>query len=65
MTLAYTENFTSFTDPRRYAVFAGVIPFDQSSGTSINGKKRVSHLANKELKQELNQAMKAAIAHDP
>lgn len=64
MTLAYTENFTSFTDARKYAVYVGVIPFDHSSGTSINGKKRVSHLANKELKQELNQAAKAAIAHD-
>jgi transposase len=64
MTLAYTENFTTFTDARKYAVYVGVIPFDHSSGTSIKGKKRVSHLANKELKQELNQAAKVAISHD-
>ena len=56
MTIAYTENFTSFTNPRSYAVYVGVIPFDHSSGTSIRGRKRVSHIANKELKQELNQA---------
>ena len=61
MTIAYTENFTSFRNARSYAVYAGVIPFDHSSGTSIKRKKRVSHLANKELKQELNQAAKAAI----
>lgn len=64
MTIAYTENFTSFTNPRAYAVYAGVIPFDHSSGTSIKCKKRVSHLANKELKQELNQAAKTAIIWD-
>jgi len=65
MTIAYTENFTSFTDPRKYAVFVGVIPFEHSSGTSIKRRSRVSHLAHKGLKQELNQAAKAAIAHDP
>jgi transposase len=64
MTIAYTENFTSFINPRTYAVYVGVIPFDHSSGTSIKGKKRVSHLANKDLKQELNQAAKAAITWD-
>ena len=65
MTIAYTENFTSFTDGRRYAVYVGVVPFEHSSGTSIKGRKRVSHLAHKELKQELNQAAKTAIIHDP
>ncbi|MGF7077012.1 IS110 family transposase [Mucilaginibacter sp. 3215] len=65
MTLAYTENFTSFINGRKYAVYVGVIPFDNSSGTSIKGKKRISYLAHKELKQELNQAAKVAIAYDP
>ena len=65
MTIAYTENFTSFTDPRKYAVFVGVIPFEHSSGTSIKRRSRVSPLAHKGLKQELNQAAKAAITHDP
>jgi transposase len=65
MTIAYTENFISFTDPRKYAVFVGVIPFDHTSGTSIRGRKRVSYLAHKGLKSELNQAAKIAIVHDP
>lgn len=65
MTLAYTENFTSFESPRKYAVYAGVIPFSHRSGTSIKQRDRVSHLANKEIKQELNQAAKTAIVHDP
>src|ERR1700742_2302500 len=65
MTIAYTGNFTSFTDGRKYAVYAGVVPFEHTSGTSVKDRKRVSHLANKELKQELNQAAKTAITHDP
>jgi transposase len=64
MTIAYTENFTSFKDARTYGVFVGVIPFGHDSGTSIKGRKRVSHLANKELKSELSQAAKSAIVHD-
>ena len=64
MTIAYTENFVSFTNPRSYAVYVGVIPFDHSSGTSIRGRKRVSHIANKELKQELNQAARSAMEWD-
>jgi transposase len=64
MTIAYTENFTSFVNPRAYAVYSGVVPFDHSSGSSIRSKKRVSSLANKELKQELNQAAKTAMVWD-
>jgi|SRR5690348_7992302 len=64
MTIAYTENFTSFSNPRSYAVYVGVVPFDHTSGTSIRGRKRVSHLANKELKQELNQAARSAMVWD-
>lgn len=63
-TIAYTENFTSFDNARSYAVYVGVIPFDYSSGTSIRGRKKVSHLANKELKQDLTQAAKSAMLHD-
>lgn len=65
MTIAYTENFTCFTDARKYAAYVGVVPYEHTSGTSIRGRKRVSHLAHKEIKQELNQAAKTAIRHDP
>ena len=61
MTIAFTENFTCFKNARSYAVYVGVVPFDHRSGTSIKGRKKVSHLANKELKQELNQAARVAI----
>lgn len=64
MIITYTENFTSFTDGRKFAVYAGLMPFEHSSGTSIRGRTRVSHLANKEIKQELNQAAKVAVKYD-
>jgi len=64
MTIAYTENFTSFSNPRSYAVYVGVVPFDHTSGSSIRGRKKVSHIANKELKQELNQAARSALQWD-
>lgn len=63
MTIAYTENFSSFSNPRSYAVYVGVVPFDNSSGKFV-GKKKVSPLANKELKQELSQAAKTAAQWD-
>jgi transposase len=65
MTIVYTENFTSFPDARHYAVYVGVIPFEHTSGTSIKGRRRTSNLAQKELKQELNQAAKTAMQYDP
>jgi transposase len=65
MTIAYTENFTSFPDARHYAVFVGVVPFEHTSGTSIKGRRRTSHLAHKELRQELNMAARSASRHDP
>lgn len=65
MTIAYTENFNAFTDARKYAVYVGVVPFEHQSGTSIKKRSRVSHIANKELKQELTQGAKSAIQWDP
>ena len=64
MTIAYTENFVCFSNPRSYAVYVGVVPFEHTSGISIRGRKRVSPIANKELKQELTQAARSAIQWD-
>jgi transposase len=64
VTIVNTDNFAKFSNARQYAVYCGVVPFDNCSGTSINGRKKVSHLANKNAKQELNQAAKAAMMHD-
>ncbi len=60
-----TNNFTSFSNGRKYACYAGVAPFEHSSGSSIKGKTRVSHLANKKIKTLLSNGAYSAIKHDP
>lgn len=63
--LIATGNFTRFSDVRKLICYCGVAPFEHSSGTSIRGKVRVSHLANKKLKSLLTMAAISAIQHDP
>jgi len=63
--LIATENFSRFSDVRKLICYCGVAPFEHSSGTSIRGKVRVSHLANKKLKSLLTMAAISAIQHDP
>ncbi len=63
--LIATENFTRFDDVRKLICYCGVAPFEHSSGTSIRGKVRVSHLANKKLKSLLTMAAISAIQYDP
>jgi transposase len=62
--LAYTGNFTKFTDSSKFNCYAGLVPFDHTSGTSIRGKSRVSHFANKKAKRLLNLAASVAIQHN-
>ena len=63
--LIATENFTRFSEVRKLICYCGVAPFEHSSGTSIRGKVRVSHLANKKIKSLLTMAAISAIQHDP
>lgn len=56
-----TKGFTRLTDPRSLACYAGVAPFEHSSGTSIKGRTRVSHLADKDIKKTLHLAALATI----
>ena len=58
--IAVTSAFTSFKDWRKLACYCGVAPFRHQSGTSIKGKTKVSHIANKKMKSLLNMAALAA-----
>jgi transposase len=62
--LIATENFSRFDNHRKFACYCGVAPFENSSGTSIRGKTRVCHLANKKIKSLLTMAAISAIQHD-
>ena len=56
-----TANFSRITDPCKFACYSGVVPFEFTSGTSIQGKSRVSHMANKHIKKALHMAAMSAI----
>lgn len=63
--LIYTQDFTAFDNGRQFACFAGVAPFEYSSGSSIRGKTKVSTLANRKMKALLSNCANAAVQHDP
>jgi transposase len=60
-----TNCFTCFDNPRKFACYIGIAPFEYQSGTSIRGRTRVSPLANKKLKATLNMAALSAKKRDP
>ena len=64
-TLVYTNNFQNFSTPRQYASFIGVAPFDHTSGTSVNGRTRVSQFCRKQQKTSITMAARSAIINDP
>ena len=62
--LAKTEGFTIIADPRKMGCYAGVVPFDHQSGTSVKGKKKLSVYADKGLKSLLHLGAMSAIRLD-
>lgn len=65
MMILCTNNFEGITNARSFACYCGVAPFEYSSGSSIRGKTKVSHLANKKMKTDLTNAARSAVVHDP
>ena len=59
--LVTTNEFKDINDPKKYACYAGVAPFEYSSGTSIRGKRKVSRKANMQVKSILHMAALVAI----
>lgn len=64
-TLVKTENFNRFPNSRKFACYCGTAPFEHSSGSSIRGRTRVSHLADKEMKCLLELSARSAIQFNP
>ena len=56
-----TNEFKTFTNPKKYACYAGVVPFPYRSGSSIRGRNKVSHVANKSVKTLLHMSALSAI----
>lgn len=64
-TIVLTENFTAFTDPRKYASYIAIAPFPHESGTSVRGATRVSKKGFKQAKADLSISILPAISLDP
>lgn len=62
--IVYTNEFTLFSNYRQLACYSGIAPFEYRSGSSIRGKTRVNHMANKKLKRYLHLASMAGIVRD-
>lgn len=56
-----TGEFIRIKEAKKFACYAGVAPFEHSSGTSYRGKTRVSKMANMTLKRLLHLAAMSAI----
>jgi transposase len=63
--LVTTNNFTGFDNGRKYACYSGIAPFEYTSGTSIHGRSKVSHLGNKRMKSLLSNGANSACKYDP
>ncbi|MBK9274398.1 MAG: transposase [Flavobacteriales bacterium] len=59
--IAHTEGFTRFDSPRQLVCYAGVAPFERTSGSSVRGKTATSSFANHRLKSLLKLAALAAV----
>ena len=56
-----TNEFQQVKYGKGLACYIGVAPFEHSSGTSVSGRTRVSHLANKTLKSIMHMGALSAI----
>lgn len=62
--LYFTNGFTMYTSANQLSCYCGIAPFEYSSGTTVRGRTRVSHFANKRLKTLLHLAAMTAILCD-
>lgn len=63
--LVVTRGFTAFDNARKFACYAGTAPFEHTSGSSIKGRTKVNHMADKKMKSILQMCALVAVKHDP
>jgi len=63
--ICFTNEFTMYQSPRQLACYAGVAPFEHTSGKSIRSKPKVHFMANKKLKKQFHLCAMSAIMSDP
>jgi transposase len=63
--LIHTQNFTMFDNSRQFSCYAGMVPLDNSSGTTRKRGKHIRRIGtNKAIKALLTQAAKSAVVYD-
>ena len=62
--LVTTNNFTGFDNGRKYASFAGIAPFEHTSGKSVKGRPHTSYLGHKKIKALLSNGANSACKWD-
>jgi transposase len=60
-----THNFANKINGKQLGSYAGVVPFEHTSGISVKGRNRVHSMANKELKRLLHLGALSAIRFYP
>lgn len=63
--LIATRGFTAFDNARKFACYSGTAPFEYSSGSSIKGRTKVNHMADKKMKSILQMCALVAVKYDP
>lgn len=63
--ICFTNEFTLYSTPRQLACYAGVVPFEYTSGKSVRAKPKVHYMANKKLKKQLHMCALCAATYDP
>lgn len=62
--LVYTNCFTAFDNPKKFACYVGIAPFSKQSGSSLFINAKVSKLAYIKIKALLGNGVNSAIQHD-
>ncbi len=60
-----TKGFTTFKNWRQFACYSGVAPFEYSSGSSVKGRTKVNHMADKKMKSLLQMCAMTTLKYDP
>jgi transposase len=63
--LIATKGFTAFKNWRQFACYSGVAPFEYSSGSSVKGRTKVNHMADKKMKSLLQMCAMTTLKYDP
>jgi transposase len=62
--IVITDEFKKFDNAKQLACHAGVVPFENSSGTSLQSKPRVSKKAHKGIKATLSNCVMSAMRYN-